>query len=119
MNQLIVIAFDHLEDARGAMKRLREIEAEGRISFEDTAIVERGPDGTAKVRNELSGMTETGAVVGALVGGFVLLAVPILGVALGRWRVRRSGPLSTRASARGSSRTSRTRSRPDAQRCSW
>ena len=25
MNQLIVVAFDHLEDAREAMKRLREI----------------------------------------------------------------------------------------------
>ena len=83
MNQLIVVAFDHLEDARKAMKRLREIEAEGRISFEDTAIVERMPDGNAKVRNEVSGTTETGAVVGALVGGFVLLAVPILGAALG------------------------------------
>lgn len=83
MNQLIVVAFDHLEDARKAMKRLREIEAEGRISFEDTAIVERLPDGTAKVRNELSGTTETGAVVGALVGGFVMLAFPLVGMALG------------------------------------
>ena len=83
MNQLIVVAFDHLEDARKAMKRLRDIESEGRISFEDTAIVERMPDGTAKVRNELSGTTETGAVVGALVGGFVMLAFPLLGAALG------------------------------------
>ena len=83
MNQLIVVAFDHLEDARKAMKRLREIEAEGRISFEDTAIVERLPDGTAKVRNELSGTTETGAVVGALVGALVTFAFPLVGAALG------------------------------------
>ncbi len=83
MNQLIVVAFDHLEDARKAMKRLRDIESGGRISFEDTAIVERLPDGTAKVRNELSGTTETGAVVGALVGAVVMFAFPLVGAALG------------------------------------
>ena len=83
MNQLIVVGFDHLEDARKAMKRLREIESEGRISFEDTAIVERMPDGTAKVRNEVSGTTETGAVVGALLGAVVLFAVPVVGAAVG------------------------------------
>jgi len=83
MNQLIVVAFDHLEDARTAMKRLREIEAEGRISFEDTALIERLPDGTAKVRNELSGTTETGAVLGALVGAVVMFAFPLVGAALG------------------------------------
>jgi uncharacterized membrane protein len=83
MNQLIVVAFDHLEDARKAMKRLREIESEGAISFEDTAIIERLPDGTAKVRNELSGTTETGAVLGALVGAVVMFAFPLVGAALG------------------------------------
>ncbi len=83
MNQLIVVAFDHLEDARTAMKRLREIEAEGGISFEDTALIERLPDGTARVRNELSGTTETGAVLGALVGAVVMFAFPLVGAALG------------------------------------
>ena len=62
MNQLIVIAFDHLDDARAAMRLLRELEKEGRISFEDTAILERDPDGTAHVRNEVSGTTETATV---------------------------------------------------------
>jgi uncharacterized membrane protein len=83
MNQLVVVAFDHLEDARTAMKRLRTIEREGRVSFEDTAIVERLPDGTAHVRNELSGATETGAVIGALIGGVVTFVFPLAGIALG------------------------------------
>lgn len=83
MNQLIVVAFDHLEDARKAMKGLREIESEGRISFEDTALVERLPDGTANVRNELSGTTETGAVLGALIGAVVMFAFPLVGAAVG------------------------------------
>ena len=63
MNQLIVIAFDHLDDARTAMKRLRDLEGEARIRFEDTAIVERDADGKAHVRNEVTGTTETAAVV--------------------------------------------------------
>jgi uncharacterized membrane protein len=38
---------------------LRTLERAGQIRFEDTAIVERDPDGTAHVRNEISGTTET------------------------------------------------------------
>ena len=83
MNQLIVVAFDHLEDARKAMQRLRELESEGRIRFEDTAIVERETDGTAHVRNEVSGTTEGAAVIGAIVGGVLGFAFPLAGIALG------------------------------------
>jgi uncharacterized membrane protein len=83
MNQLIVIGFDHLDDARAAMGRLRDLEKEGRISFEDTAIVEREPDGTAHVRNEVSGTTETATVIGALLGALVGFLFPLLGAAIG------------------------------------
>jgi uncharacterized membrane protein len=51
MNQLLVVAFDHFDDARNAMNQLRSLEREGKIRFEDTAIVERDPDGTAHVKN--------------------------------------------------------------------
>ncbi len=83
MNQLIVIAFDHFDDARTAMASLRAIEREGRIRFEDTAIVERDPDGTAHVKNEVSGTTETAAAIGALIGGLVTFAFPLTGIAVG------------------------------------
>jgi uncharacterized membrane protein len=83
MNQLIVVAFDHFDDARTAMQSLRSLERQGRIRFEDTAIVERDPDGTAHVRNEVSGMTETAVVVGALVGGLVTFMFPPAGMAIG------------------------------------
>ena len=59
MNQLIVIAFDHFGDARDALTGLRALERDGRIRFEDTALIERDPDGTAHVKNEVSGTTET------------------------------------------------------------
>ena len=83
MNQLIVVTFDHLEDARTAMQRLRSLESEGRIRFEDTALVEREADGTAHVRNEVSGTTEGAAVIGAVIGGMLAFAFPLAGIAIG------------------------------------
>jgi len=83
MNQLLVVAFDHFDDARNAMKSLRGLEGEGRIRFEDTAIVEREPNGTAHVRNEVSGTTETAVAVGALIGGLVTFVFPLAGIAVG------------------------------------
>jgi uncharacterized membrane protein len=83
MNQLIVVAFDHFADARNAMTSLRELESAGRVRFEDTAIVERDPDGTAHVKNEVSGTTETGAVIGALIGGLLGFVFPLAGIAIG------------------------------------
>ena len=83
MNQLIVVGFDHLDDARSAMRRLRELESDGQIRFEDTAIVERDPDGTARVHNEVSGTTETATLIGAVLGGVVTFVFPPLGAALG------------------------------------
>jgi uncharacterized membrane protein len=65
------------------MKRLRDLEADGRISFEDTAIIERDPDGKAHVRNEVSGTTEGAAAIGAIVGGVLGFAFPLAGIALG------------------------------------
>jgi uncharacterized membrane protein len=83
MNQLIVVAFDHLDDARKAMQSLRELESEGRIRFEDTAVIERDSDGTAHVRNEVSGTTETGAVIGAVIGGVLSFVFPLAGIVIG------------------------------------
>jgi uncharacterized membrane protein len=83
MNQLLVIAFDHFDDARSAMRDLRNLEHDGRIRFEDTALVERDPDGTAHVKNEVSGTTETAAAIGAVVGGLLTFVFPPLGIVLG------------------------------------
>ncbi len=83
MNQLIVVAFDHFGDARSALAALRGLEREGRVRFEDTALVERDPDGTAHVKNEVSGTTETATVVGAVLGTLVGFLFPIVGTLLG------------------------------------
>ena len=83
MNQLIVVAFDHFDDARRALESLRGLERQGRIRFEDTALVERDPDGTAHVRNEVSGTTEAATAIGAVIGGLVGFMFPLAGVAIG------------------------------------
>jgi uncharacterized membrane protein len=87
VNDLLVVAFDHFDDARTAMASLRNLEREGRIRFEDTALVQRDPDGTAHVRNEVSGTTEKAAAIGAVIGGLVTFVFPparmVLGAAAG------------------------------------
>ena len=83
MNQLVVVAFDHFDDARNALRSLRELERAGRIRFEDTALVERDPDGTAHVKNEVSGTTETATIVGTVIGGLITFAFPLVGMAIG------------------------------------
>jgi uncharacterized membrane protein len=83
MNQLVVVAFDHFADAREALRRLRELERNGRIRFEDTALLERDPDGTAHVKNEVSGTTETATVLGAAIGAIVTFLFPVAGAAIG------------------------------------
>ena len=83
MSDLIVVAFDHFDDARSAMRALRSIEHEDQIKFEDTAIVERAPDGKLHVKNELTGATESGAAIGAFVGAFLFFFFPVVGAAIG------------------------------------
>jgi uncharacterized membrane protein len=83
MNRLVAVAFDHFDDARDALGSLRDLERQGLIRFEDTALVERDPDGTTHVKNEVSGTTEKGAVVGALLGAILGFMAPLLGIAIG------------------------------------
>ena len=83
MSQVVAISFDSENDAQSALASLRGLEKAGQIHFEDTAIVAHGADGKFAVKNEASGTTETGAVVGALLGGLLFVVFPIAGIALG------------------------------------
>jgi|tagenome__1003787_1003787.scaffolds.fasta_scaffold20893783_2 uncharacterized membrane protein len=83
MNQLVVVSFDNLDSARAALGAMRDLERRGQISFEDTAIVSRDPDGTTHVKNEASGTTETAAVIGGIIGAFASFIFPVAGIAIG------------------------------------
>ena len=83
MSQLVVLGFDTEEQALDALKSLRRLEHDGRIAFEDTAVISHGLDGKFQVKNEASGTTESGAVIGAILGGFVTFIFPVAGIAIG------------------------------------
>jgi uncharacterized membrane protein len=83
MSQLVVLGFDTEDQALDALKSLRRLESDGRISFEDTAVVTHTLDGKFQVKNEASSTTEAGAVVGAILGGFVTFIFPLAGIAIG------------------------------------
>jgi uncharacterized membrane protein len=83
MSDLLVVAFDQLDDAQKAMQHVRGLEKQGQIKIEDSAVLSRSDDGKVHVKNELTGATETGAVIGAVVGSFVLFLFPVAGAAIG------------------------------------
>ena len=83
MSQLVVLGFDTEQQALDALKSLRRLEKDGRISFEDTAVVSHSLDGKFNVKNEASGTAETGAAVGAIIGGLVTFMFPVAGIAVG------------------------------------
>jgi len=83
MSQLVVITFDDTEQAGAAMKSLRQVEKAGQLKIQDTAVVVKDADGKVHTKNELSGATETGAVVGGIIGGMVTFFFPPAGAAIG------------------------------------
>lgn len=84
MTQLVVLGFDTADEALVVLHSLRKLESEGQIEFEDTAVVSRDADGKPHVKNELSGTTEAGAVVGGLIGALIgVLFLPLAGLAIG------------------------------------
>jgi uncharacterized membrane protein len=84
MSQLVVLTFDTEDQAKELLGRLRGLEKAGQISFEDTAIITRDPDGKTHLNREVSGTTEIGAVAGGIIGLLVGgLLFPIGGLVLG------------------------------------
>ena len=77
MSDLVAITFTTADAARQAIGSVRALEHEGMIGLEDTAIVTKGADGKIKVENEASSGTETGAAVGAILGGMLFFIFPV------------------------------------------
>ena len=77
MSELIAITFDGADDATRALASVRELEHERRIGLEDTAVVTKAADGKVHVKNEMASGTETGAAVGAVLGGLLFFVFPV------------------------------------------
>ena len=116
--QFLAITFDGADDAEGALKSIRALEHAGKVGLEDTAVVRKDADGKVTFHNEASSGTETGAAVGAVLGGLLFFVFPV-GIAVGAVAggLDRSGG-GARASMATSSRRSGRTCRPAARRCS-
>ena len=83
MSNLVVIAYDDLDQAKQVMNTLSELVKEHSITLEDAVIVEHREDGKMKLHQP--SMAGAGAATGALWGGLIglLFFVPLFGMALG------------------------------------
>ena len=80
MSEFIAIIFDDAEQATAALGSVRSLEHEDKIHLKDTAVVTKDADGKVSVKNEASSGTETGAVVGGILGAMLFLIFPIAGI---------------------------------------
>ena len=91
MSQLAVITFDDEESAGKAMANLRQVEKAGALKINDTAVIVKDKQGKVHTKNEVSSASETGAVVGGIIGGMLTFMFPPPGAAIGARRVGHRG----------------------------
>ena len=97
MADIIAVTFDGADEAEATLRTIRSLEAEGKIKPSDTAVIRKDQDGKVTIHNEASSGTETGATVGAVLGGLLFVVFPLAGIAAGAV----AGGLIGRAAAPG------------------
>lgn len=80
MSQFIAITFDDTDQGVRALASVRALEKDDKIRLKDTAVVTKAADGKVTIKNEMSSGTETGAVVGSIVGAMLFLIFPVAGI---------------------------------------
>ncbi len=83
MAQLLVLTFDDERDAAAVLRSVRQIERDGRLHLQDTALVSKDADGKVHVKNEVSSATEIATVGGALLGPLLMFMFPLVGIVVG------------------------------------
>jgi uncharacterized membrane protein len=84
MSNLLVVAFDNMEEAGKVRETLRSVERQDLISLDDAAVVVKDEEGKIHVKDETDRGVKIGAVGGGLLG--LLLAsvfFPIGGLVIG------------------------------------
>jgi uncharacterized membrane protein len=97
MADFVAITFDGPDEAEAALHSIRLLEHGGRIRLEDTAVVRKDAEGKVTIHNEMASGTETGIVVGAVLGGLLFVVFPVAAVVGGAI----AGGLVGRAAAPG------------------
>ena len=80
MSDFLAVTFDGADDAEAALRSIRGLEHAGKVGLEDTAVVRKDADGKVTIHNEMSSGTETGAVVGAVLGGLLFVVFPVAAI---------------------------------------
>jgi uncharacterized membrane protein len=80
MSEFIAVTFDDADQALQALGSVRSLEKEDKIHLRDTAVVSKDTAGKVSVKNEASSGTETGAVVGGILGAMLFLIFPVAGI---------------------------------------
>ena len=80
MSEFLAITFDGADDGEAALRSIRALEHEGKIGLEDTAVVRKDAEGKVTIHNEASSGTETGAVIGAALGGLLFVVFPVVAI---------------------------------------
>jgi len=81
--ELLAVVFDDVDDARHALTLLIEKRKKGEISIFDIAVVEKGENGEANIKEPGDVDAKHGAVFGAIAGGLIGLIGGPIGVVVG------------------------------------
>jgi uncharacterized membrane protein len=83
MGDLIVVTFDHVDDAQKLRADLRQLEREGVLGLDDAAVIEKDAEGRVRVHDEVDKSVIVGALVGGLLGTVLSFMFPIVGLVVG------------------------------------
>lgn len=83
MSDLIVMTFDHVEDAKKLRADLRKLEREGLLGLNDAAVIEKDADDKVHIHDEIDSGIKIGALTGGLLGLLLSFMFPIVGLVIG------------------------------------
>lgn len=83
MAQLVVMTFADAEQGEKALASIQVARKAGQLTVEDSAVIVKEADGTARVKNQLDRATGLGALIGGGLGAMLGFMFPLAGIAIG------------------------------------